>query len=74
MVRRDTEPNETPRSRETIDQVDLDAWVVAREQRPGGIEPGRPGADDGDAKRALAHAVNLGTSRSEVPANRTVPR
>ena len=39
---------------------------------PGGVEPGRPGADDGDAERAVAHArPNLGTSRAKPPRDRS---
>src|SRR5262249_17932592 len=49
MVRRDAPADEAPRGRQPLDQVDLDL-EVALEQRVGGVEPGGPGPDDGNAK------------------------
>ena len=48
MVGSDTEPDEAPRRRQALDQVDLDGRILAREQVRGGVEGCRPGADDGD--------------------------
>ena len=56
MVGRDAEPDEPPRRRQALDHVHLDREVGV-EQRPGRVEAGRPGADDGDAKGA-AHAAD----------------
>ena len=53
VVGRDPEADEPPRRRQPLDQVDLDG-EVAREQGGGGVEPGRPGADDGDTERIHA--------------------
>ena len=51
VVGRDAEPDEPPRRREALDHVDLDLRILARKQRAGCVEGGRPGADDGDAQR-----------------------
>ena len=56
VVGRDAEAHEPPRRRQPLEQVDLDARLVAREQRARGVEAGRAGADDGDAQ-GLAHAA-----------------
>ena len=53
MVGRDAEAHEPPGRRQTLDHVDLDG-EVGREQMAGGVEAGRPRADDGDAKRRSA--------------------
>ena len=52
VVGRDAEADEAPRRRQPVDQVDLDLRVLALQQRVGRVEPGRAGADDGDAKQA----------------------
>ena len=52
VVRRDAEPHEPPGRRQPLDEVRLGS---GREQRARGIEAGRPGADDGDAKRTGDH-------------------
>ena len=49
VIGSDAEPHEPPRRRQPLDHVDLDL-EVAREQRGGSIEPGRPGADYRDAE------------------------
>ena len=46
VIGRDAEPDETPRRGQALDDVDLGAGC---EQRACGIEPGRAGADHGDA-------------------------
>ena len=53
MVGRDARPHEPERRRQAVEQVDREAGV---EQRGGGVEAGRPGADDDRARRrALSH-------------------
>ena len=60
MIGRHAEAHEAPRSRKPLEHVHLSRRVSA-EQRPGGVEARRPGADDrdaqcvhrGDAKRGL---------------------
>ena len=49
MVGRDAETDEAPRRGEALDQVDLDARFLAREQRGGRVEGGWPGAHDRNA-------------------------
>ena len=51
MVGRDAEAHEAPGRRQPLDHVDLDRDVGA-EQRAGGVEAGRAGADDCDTKSA----------------------
>ena len=48
MVRRDAQAHQSVRSRQPIVQIDLDDLRVP-EQMIGGVEAGRPGADDRDA-------------------------
>ena len=50
MVGSDAEADEAPRRRQPLEQVDL-RGRIRREKVPGGVEPGRPGTDDGDAQR-----------------------
>ena len=59
MVGRDAEPDEAPRRRQPLDQVDLDRQVGA-EQRAGGVEAGRARADDGDAQGAARSSRRRG--------------
>jgi len=49
VVRRDTEPDEPPWGGQPLDHVDLDDWILAREQRGGCVERGRPGAHNCDS-------------------------
>ena len=49
MVRGDAQPDQPPWRREALDHVDLDDWILAREQRGGGVERSRPGAHDCDS-------------------------
>jgi hypothetical protein len=57
MVGGDAEPDETPGRRQPVDEVDLDAWLLAREKLARRVEPRRAGADDRDPEwRSLAHA------------------
>ncbi len=49
MVRRDPEPDEPPWGGQPLDHVDLDDRILAREQRGGGVERGRPGAHNCDS-------------------------
>src|SRR5262245_20759468 len=49
MVGSETQPHESPRRREALDQVDLDARVLAREQCSGCVEGSRAGAHDRDS-------------------------
>src|SRR6266545_1970145 len=59
VVGRDAEANEAPRRRQPLDHVHLDLTVGCEEARCR-VEPGRAGADDGDAKRAVeAHRAML---------------
>ena len=48
MVGGDAEPDETPRRRQPLDQIDLDRRV-RRQQGAGGVEACRAGADYRDA-------------------------
>ena len=48
VVGRDAQAYEPPRRRQPVEQVDLDGGVGCQ-QLPGGIEPRRPRADDGDS-------------------------
>ena len=58
VVGRDAEADEPPRRRQPVDHVDLDRRLLALQQRVGGVEAGRAGADDGDAER-FAHVASL---------------
>ena len=62
MVGRDAEPHEPPGRRQPLDHVDLDRDVGA-EQRTGGVEAGRPGADDCDAQRRAHRRAMLRRER-----------
>ena len=87
VVGGDAEPDETPGRRQPVDQVDLDARLLAREQagpprrtrpgrsrrpRPGVEEPRSRGNSEDDTNGAGDHAENLGASRSDAPQNRTL--
>ena len=50
VVGRDARAHEAPGRRQPLEHVDLDRAVLGREEEAGGVEPGRPGADDGDAE------------------------
>ena len=64
VVRRDAEPNEPPRSRQAVEHVDLASRLLALQQRVGGIEPRRPGADNGRREEGEAIiATNLSQRR-----------
>ena len=74
VVGRDAEPDEAPRRRQALDQVDLDVGSVAQ-QRGGGVEAGRARADDGDAQRARrTHAAMLDATRALAARARTRTR
>ena len=64
MVGRDAETHETPGRRQPLEQVDLDR-EIAPEQRRGGVEPGRPGADDGNAERIHARESRVRSDDDE---------
>src|SRR5207245_6397648 len=49
VVRRDAQAHQTVRSRQPVEQVDLDHHLRIPEQMVGGVETGWPGADDRDA-------------------------
>jgi hypothetical protein len=57
MVRRDAEADKPPRRRQPLDHVHFDRNVGV-EERAGGVEPGRPGPNDGYAER-LIHTRSL---------------
>src|SRR6185312_439402 len=65
MVGRDPEPDEPPRRGEALEQVDLDRRLLAREQRRGGVEPGRPGTDHGDTERIHARESRVRFTNDE---------
>src|SRR4029079_439667 len=72
VVGRHAEADEPPRRRQPLDHVDLDV-VLRIEQMTGRIEPGRPGADDGDAQThgaILKSASESSRSRSRRPTRR----
>ncbi len=56
MVGSDAGANEPERRRQPVEHVDLDRVIGVAEQVLGSVEAGRPGADDGDAKRVLGGA------------------
>ena len=49
VVGRDAQAHQSVRSRQPVEQVDLDHHLRVPEQMVGGVEAGRPGADDRDA-------------------------
>jgi hypothetical protein len=53
MVGRDAGADEPERGRQAIEHVDLDRELLGGQQMPGGVEAGRPGADDGDSQRVV---------------------
>jgi hypothetical protein len=59
VIGRDAEADEPPRRRQAVEQVDLDAGVVALQERVGGVEPGGAGAHDGDADGLVGHGARL---------------
>ncbi len=61
MVRRDTEADEAPGRGQALQQIDLDPRLLAREEMAGGVEGGRPRADDGDAQGSLHEGHRAGS-------------
>ena len=53
VVGRDPVPDQPERRRQPVDQVDGHRDVVLAGERLGGVDAGRPGADDGDPQRAV---------------------
>jgi hypothetical protein len=56
VVGRDPVADQSERGREAVEDVDGQDQVGAVEQRLGGVQPGRPGADDRHPQRAGAGA------------------
>ena len=54
MVRRDARAHEAERRRQPVDDVDPARHALPQEG-VGGVEPGGPGADDGDGERGRGH-------------------
>ena len=54
VVGRDAVPDQAERRGQPVDQVDGDRDVVLPGQRVGGVDAGRPGADDGHPQRTAA--------------------
>ena len=61
MVRRDAAADQPEGGGEAVEEVDLGVDVAVFEDVLGGVEAGRAGADDGDAKRVLRGPI-LGMS------------
>ena len=57
VIRRDAEADEPPRGGQALDQIDLEARLLAREQGADGVEARGPGAHDGNAVRPVSHRL-----------------
>ncbi len=68
VVGRDTQPDQTVRRREPVEQIDLDVHPRLPEQVVGGVETGRPGADDRDTQRPFRRP-DRGGQRARPPSS-----